>query len=153
MKIRHYRSLFIIAIAIAALINCPPSPLPVTGLGGASTAIAAGPMFTDLTAKEARAFIASEDPFILDVRTPGEFQQGHLPDAVLIPVQELAQRVGEIAKYRDQKVFIYCRSGNRSVVASNILIQAGFTDLYSLRYDIREWVQAGYPVVVPGSSS
>jgi len=140
-KIRSYRILVIVAAVVGLL------------LGGSTPVTSAGASFTDLTAREAREFIDTQEPFILDVRTPGEFQQGHLPDAALIPVQELAQRIGEIAKYQDRKIFIYCRSGNRSVVASNILIQAGFTDLYNLRYGIREWHQAGFPIVVPRPSS
>lgn len=105
---------------------------------------------TDISAAEARQLIAADNPFILDVRTPVEFQSGHIPGAVLIPVQQLAKRIGEIAAQRDRKVFVYCRSGNRSTVAAKILKDAGFRAIFNLRHGILEWQAAGYPVATPG---
>ena len=105
---------------------------------------------TDISAAEARQLIAADNPFILDVRTPMEFQSGHIPDAVLIPVQQLAKRIGEIAAQQDRKVFVYCRSGNRSNVAAKILKDAGFRAIFNLRHGILEWQAAGYPITTPG---
>ena len=106
--------------------------------------------YTELSAAEARQLIAAENPFILDVRTPNEFKSGHIAGAVLIPVQQLADRIGEIASQRDRKILIYCRSGNRSTVAAEILHRAGFSAVWNLRHGILEWQAAGYPVVTPG---
>lgn len=65
---------------------------------------------------------------VLDVRTPEEFnsQLGRLPGAINVPVQELDKRVGELNKYRAHTILVYCRSGNRSMRASTILLKKGF---------------------------
>lgn len=102
--------------------------------------------YSELTAAEAKVFLAREKPLVLDVRTPKEFYAGHIEGARLIPVQQLERRVKEIAKYRSSKVLLYCRSGNRSTVAAQILARHGFTDLYNLRPGMRGWQAAGLPV-------
>ena len=71
---------------------------------------------------------SGEDTFILDVRTPEEFDGplGHIDSALLIPVQELPGRLEELSSAADRQVFVICRSGNRSARATRILLQAGF---------------------------
>jgi NADPH-dependent 2,4-dienoyl-CoA reductase/sulfur reductase-like enzyme/rhodanese-related sulfurtransferase len=63
-------------------------------------------------------------PYILDVRTPAEFAQGQIPDAVNIPVDELRDRLGEIP--RNQELAVYCQVGQRGYLATRFLLQAGF---------------------------
>ena len=63
-------------------------------------------------------------PFLLDVRTAGEFAEGYIPGAVNIPVDELRHRIGEIP--RDRKVAVYCQVGQRGYLATRILLQKGF---------------------------
>jgi rhodanese-related sulfurtransferase len=65
---------------------------------------------------------------ILDVRNPYELEEylGHIEGAVNIPVQELEKRIDELNKYRDREIAVICRSGVRSVTATNILLQNGF---------------------------
>lgn len=103
--------------------------------------------FRDVTAQEAAAFIAEKTPLILDVRTPREFQSGHLQDAVLLPVQDLQRRIGELSGYKERPVFIYCRTGNRSTVASKLLIDAGHREVVNLRRGIVDWERQGMKVV------
>ncbi len=67
---------------------------------------------------------------ILDVRSYEEFEEGFIEGAVLIPVDELESRYSEIEKY--DKILVYCRSGNRSVTASQILLDNGFKEVYNL---------------------
>lgn len=105
------------------------------------------PNYRAVLAKEAVDIIAQIDPLILDVRTPREYQRGHLKESTLIPVQELQRRWKEIADYQNQEVLIYCATGNRSTVASKILIDNGFKRISNLRYGIVDWVRKGYPVV------
>ncbi len=80
------------------------------------------------------------DFLLLDVRTQEEYDAGHIDGSVLIPVTELEARIGEIAEYKDVKVLVYCRSGNRSVTASNILIDNGFTQVHNLLTGYNGWV-------------
>ena len=83
------------------------------------------------------------DYLLLDVRTPEEFNQGFIEGAVLIPVTELGQRLDEIEQYKDKPVLVYCRSGNRSVTASEILIDNGFTEVHNLLTGYNGWVTRG----------
>jgi rhodanese-related sulfurtransferase len=103
--------------------------------------------YREMTAAQTEAFIAQNDPLILDVRTPAEFKGGHLSDAVLIPVQELQRRIGELAPYRNRDILVYCATGNRSTVAAKILIDQGFTRIANMRHGIVDWHQRKYPVV------
>ena len=70
----------------------------------------------------------NEEYFLLDVRTLEEYygDLGHLPDAKLIPYNEIANRVEELADQKDKTIIIYCRSGRRSAIAAKILKENGF---------------------------
>jgi len=102
--------------------------------------------FKNVTPEMANELIASQKPFILDVRTPGEFQSGHITNATLIPVQQLANRIGEIDSLKDRPVLVYCRSGNRSIPASQILIKNGFNKVYNMQGGITGWMKEKLPV-------
>jgi len=82
--------------------------------------------------------------FVLDVRTPEEWNEFHAPNTTLIPLDELASRVDELPK--DQPIVVVCRSGNRSQAGRDILLQAGF-DATSMNGGLNEWRSKGYAVV------
>ena len=83
------------------------------------------------------------EPFLfLDVRTPSEFQSGHVPGAKNIPVQALAEHLAEVPK--DKKVFVYCESGVRSTRATQMLVDAGFTNIINMKASMRGWRNAGF---------
>lgn len=67
---------------------------------------------------------------IVDVRTPGEFGEGHHPEAVNIPLSEVQNRLPEFA-HLQKPVICYCRNGNRSGMAVWLLKQGGITDVYN----------------------
>ena len=103
--------------------------------------------YRELSAQDAAGLIANVDPFVLDVRTEGEFAAGHLADAKLIPVQQLEQRLGELDQLdHDRPVLVYCRSGNRSTVAARMLVDRGFQQVYNIRRGLKEWEAAGLPL-------
>ena len=120
------------------------------GLGSARGQIAVidyrQPNYRELTVDEAAVILKNESPLLLDVRTRGEFQRGHLAGAVLIPVQELQKRIGELAAYKTRDILLYCATGNRSTVASQILIDRGFARILNMRRGIVGWSHH-YPVV------
>jgi rhodanese-related sulfurtransferase len=80
---------------------------------------------------------------LLDVRTSEEFDGGYIPGAINISLQELQQKLNRIPK--DKPVVVYCRSGNRSAFAANILMQAGYTEVYDLG-GIIDWARQGLPI-------
>lgn len=100
----------------------------------------------NLSGKEAAEILKDTSIFILDVRTPAEYQEGRIPGAVLIPVYELADRAKELEAYKNKPLFVYCRSGNRSIVAIQILTKQGFTNLLHLNKGIKSWINEGLPV-------
>jgi len=84
---------------------------------------------------------------VLDVRTPEEFQSERLEGAIMIDYYsaEFTARINELD--RDTPYVVYCRSGNRSRSAVNIMEELGFTDVSEVRGGINAWVQDGQPVV------
>jgi len=103
--------------------------------------------YREVSAKEASAIIAEIHPFVLDVRTQLEYDNGHLEGATLIPVQVLSERLAELKDQEDEPVLVYCHTGNRSTVAAKMLIDNGFQHVINMRHGIREWVGDGLPVV------
>ena len=102
---------------------------------------------TDVSAAQAVAVLQDEKPTVIDVRTAGEYAAGHLPGAINIDVEApgFADSVSQLPK--DQTYFVYCRSGNRSGVATEQMAQLGFTDLYDLQGGITDWQATGGSVV------
>ena len=70
--------------------------------------------------------------FLLDVRTPGEFAEGHLAGAVNVPVQELEATLASLPIDRNREIIVYCRSGARSSRARNVLLKAGYSKVEDL---------------------
>jgi rhodanese-related sulfurtransferase len=105
------------------------------------------PNYRELTAAEAADLIERFEPLILDVRTPREYQSGHLPDAFLLPVQELQANINRLASYREREILIYCATGNRSTVAAKILLDGGFKQITNLRHGLVDWQRRDLPVV------
>ena len=85
-------------------------------------------------------------PFILDVRTPEEFAQGHVPGAVNIPVSEIADRSSELAGYKEKEIVVYCAAGPRASFARSLMSQLGFTGTKELQGHMMGWTADGYPV-------
>ncbi len=103
--------------------------------------------YQEVSAQAAQKLIEQVSPLVLDVRTPNEYYSGHLEGAKLLPLQQLDGRISELAEYKDKPILIYCHTGNRSVVASEILARHGFKKLYNLEHGILEWERAGLKVV------
>ena len=83
---------------------------------------------------------------ILDVRTVSEYEEGHIPQAMLIPVDELPQRIDELSPFKDDEIIVYCRLGGRSNQASLTLDENNFTSVFDMLGGIEAWKEAGYPV-------
>jgi len=87
---------------------------------------------------------AQPAPFLLDVREPWEYQQGHVPAAQLIPLGELEQRVSEVP--RDRAVLAICHSGQRSLAAAGYLQQLGYASVTNVDGGTAAWIERGYPI-------
>jgi rhodanese-related sulfurtransferase len=87
--------------------------------------------------------VQSPRPFLLDVRTPGEFRQAHIQGAELIPLDELSGRLAKIPKGRE--IICICESGSRSSTAARMLNAQGYK-VSNMRGGMSRWVRAGLPV-------
>jgi phage shock protein E len=83
-------------------------------------------------------------PFLLDVRTSEEFAEGHVPGAKNVPVRELDGRLADIPK--DRPVVVYCHSGGRAKLASNLLRERGYTNVVEMTGSMMAWEAAQLPV-------
>jgi len=87
---------------------------------------------------------ADRDHFLLDVRTPEEFEAGHIAGAVNIPVQVLDQYLSSVPE--DLDVVLYCRTGNRSQAAMEILNQTGYDNVYDIEGGTVAWAAQNRPL-------
>ena len=102
--------------------------------------------YGDVTVELARELIQEKPSLvILDVRTDGEYRDGHIEGAVNIPVNELEGRLGELEK--EDETLVYCRTGNRSGTAVGILKENGYEKIFHMDKGITAWTAAGYPTV------
>lgn len=86
--------------------------------------------YVQISAAEAKALMDSEkDYVIIDARTQEEFDAGHIPGAVLIPEYEIADRAESELTDKNQLILVYCRSGRRSKIASQALVDLGYTNV------------------------
>ena len=87
--------------------------------------------YKKITAEEAKERMDKDDKVvILDVRTEEEYQEGHVPGAIVIPNETISSEPLEELPDMDQEILVYCRSGNRSAQAAKKLAEAGYTQVY-----------------------
>ncbi len=89
-----------------------------------------------------------EDILLLDVRSKEDYvgEQGHIKGSVLIPVEELEQRLSEIEDFQEKTVMTICRTDKRSAKAAQVLTKHGFADVHVIRNGMTAWNEAGYPI-------
>jgi len=86
--------------------------------------------YEQISAEDAKKLMDTESDFIIvDARTTEEFAEGHIPDAVLIPEYEIADRAPSELPDKDRLILVYCRSGRRSKIASAALVELGYTNV------------------------
>ena len=94
------------------------------------TACAQAASYEQITQEKAKQIMDTTNGYILlDTRTQEEYDQSHIPGAILIPHTEIAERAEEELPDKDQLILVYCRSGNRSKQASEILAELGYTNV------------------------
>lgn len=128
------------------------------GTSGAEASVASEAMpVPELRTNDAGAVLVTQEemlrmidagtaPVILDVRTAEEFAEGHVPGAINISHDELADRLAEIEASREAGLIVYCRSGRRAGIAEELLLGQGYANLQHLEGDMLAWLAAGRPV-------
>lgn len=106
---------------------------------------------TEPTARWKERLDATPGAFILDVRTPEEYAAGHIPNSTLIPYTDVSSRAAELPADKSTPIFVYCRSGNRSAIASETLVELGYTNVVNMDGGFPDWARAGHPVATGGA--
>ena len=89
----------------------------------------------------------SDDAVVVDLRDAKEFKAGHIVDAINIPYAKLAEKVGELERYRDKPVVLVCKLGQQAGAAGKLLRQQGFQDVSRLNGGMTEWTGSQLPLV------
>ena len=87
-------------------------------------------VYMNITAEEAKQIMDTEEGYIiLDTRAQEEYDEGHIPGAIVIPHDEIADRAEEELPQKDQLLLVYCRSGRRSKIVAEALVELGYTNI------------------------
>ena len=89
-----------------------------------------GAVYVNITAEEAKEIMDTEEGYvILDVREQDEYDAGHISGAILIPYTQIEAKANEMLTDKDQLILVYCRSGRRSKLAAEALVELGYTNI------------------------
>lgn len=93
---------------------------------------AINPSYAQLSVETVQEQIAQQQALLLDVRTAGEYAQGHLEQAKLLPYDEISSGISALTEDKNQLIYVYCRSGRRSGIAKQTLESLGFTNVHNI---------------------
>lgn len=135
----HTLTLGIALLAIVTFTACEAQP-------SRSYASSTDPRSATITADGLQQRLAAEgeQPLVVDVREPHEYNSGHIDGAKLAPLGKVVDAMAGVE--RDREIILVCRSGNRSGKAQRMLADLGFTSLRNMEGGMRAWETRGYPV-------
>jgi rhodanese-related sulfurtransferase len=113
------------------------------------------PAQPEITVDELKDQLEMDNPPVLvDVRSQEEYngtdetyKYGHIPEAILVPMLEMENRLNELEQYKDREIVTMCPGGGMSLVAVEVLNEAGFNKVKSLKGGTDAWHKKGYPMV------
>jgi rhodanese-related sulfurtransferase len=115
-----------------------------------SGVMAAAEVSPVITPEDLALRLQGEDvPVILDVRSPEEYDQGHIPGAINIPYDQVAASLDGLDSFREREIVVYCRTGRRAEIAEEALAEAGFEQVRDLEGHMVAWQDGNFPVAVP----
>lgn len=130
-------SILLAALVLLGLAGCASQPAAV------AEPTAGEALAPEISVDQAHA-LYEDGTFVLDVRTQEEWNDFHIPNTTLIPLDQLESRLSEVPA--DQEIVVVCRSGNRSQAGRDILKQAGYENVTSMAGGVTAWRSAGYPI-------
>ena len=142
MKIRRpilLRTTLLLLIVILGVSACTAAPATP-----AAVQIDVRDLPVQLDIATAKSLHGQDNVIFLDVREQSEYDEGHIPDVKLIPMNSVMDRLSEIPK--DKTVIVTCRSGNRSGQVTDYLRKQGFANVHNMQGGLVAWQGAGYPV-------
>ena len=126
--LHHFRVIFILLLLLAGCTTADTQTIKA------------------VSPKEAAGLQANQFAVIVDVRTNEEWQQGHIPGAIHIPLDTLASQKERLKQYQDRTLIMQCRSGHSSAQAVTLLQEAGFQNVVNLQGGILAWHAAHLPI-------
>ncbi len=100
----------------------------------------------EISPQQASKIVAGDNAVIIDVRTQDEWEAGHIPDAIHIPLSEVKGRLDDFKAYDGKTLVMQCHSGKRSAKAAHILLDAGFKNVSNLKGGIMAWKADKLPI-------
>ena len=117
--LKRNKRFFLMLLTLALPFGC----VGCVSDGGSAT-------YEQISGAEAKALMDSESGYIIiDARTQSEYDEGHIPGAILIPEYEIADRAEKELPDKNQLILVYCRSGRRSKIAAEELVKLGYTNV------------------------
>jgi rhodanese-related sulfurtransferase len=92
------------------------------------------------------AIDAKESMRIIDVRSDSEYTRAHIKNSTNIPVDELAEKIMKACPNKNEKIYVYCMSGSRSIVAVDTMIKLGYTNVFDVSHGLLAWRIQKYPL-------
>ena len=130
-------------LSIVLLSGC--GTLPMVGSDSSASMVPKSEgLPVNISPRKAAELHDEEKVAIVDVRENWEYEAGHVPDSILIPLGDLPERIDEVP--RDRPVVLICRSGNRSGQALRFLESEGFDNVHNLVGGITAWEAQGHPI-------
>lgn len=126
-------ALFIVSVLAAGFAGCGKTAPVTNDVQGVVTVSYTKNKdgYYRISAEEAHEMMVAESGYIiLDVREEWEYNEAHIPGAVLLPVGQIIEKAGGMLPDKEQKIFVYCRSGRRSLNASADLAAMGYTNVW-----------------------
>jgi len=101
--------------------------------------------YRNVTSAEAKRLIEQKkNIFLLDVRTPMEFNQARMRGSTLIPISEIERRINEVP--RNRPILVFCAVGSRSNLVAGFLVNKGYREVYNMTDGLVGWYRNGYPL-------
>ena len=122
----------IVPVTIALMATALIAALTIAGCGPSvsSAPSASSTSYEQISAQQDKELMDADDSLvILDVRTQQEYDQAHIPGAILLPLDQVEERAQTVLPHKDQLILVYCRSGNRSKQASELLAAQGYVNV------------------------
>lgn len=128
-----------LTVALVAVVGMLLWTFVPGGLGGAGV--------KQIEPTEATRLINQEDAVVVDIRSEAEFRQGHILNAVHIPISQLGENIKKLQAHKDRPIITLCRTGQRAPSAAATLRKHDFDKVYALKGGLLAWQNANLPLV------
>lgn len=136
-KVIGFAMLVVLAVGCFTLAGCMSGGTSNSGSSSSSSSGSTG--YTTISVEQAKQLIDAGGVTIVDVRTQSEYEQGHIPGAILVPLDTIGSTQPSALPNKDATLLVYCRTGVRSAQASAALVKLGYTHINNMDGGITAW--------------